>query len=108
MTSGHPGNYTTLTDVTLVARAKGQTWRALRLDGRCLRSNQPETVSHRPLRRRERAVLGFRPMRSLQKFASVHASFHNHFNLERILTSRTQFTETRTASLAERRRLCAE
>ena len=36
--------------------------------------------SHLPFRRRERAMQRFRRMRSLQKFASVHASFHNHFN----------------------------
>ena len=36
--------------------------------------------SHLPFRRRERAMLRFRQMKSLQKFASVHASFDNHFN----------------------------
>jgi putative transposase len=36
--------------------------------------------SHQPFRRRERAMQRFRRMRSLQKFASVHASLHNHFN----------------------------
>ena len=36
--------------------------------------------SHLPFRRRERAMLRFRQMKSLQKFASVHASLHNHFN----------------------------
>jgi putative transposase len=30
-------------------------------------------------RRRERAMLRFRRMKSLQKFASVHANVHNHF-----------------------------
>jgi transposase-like protein len=30
-------------------------------------------------RRRERAMLRFRCMRTLQNFASVHASVHNHF-----------------------------
>jgi putative transposase len=44
--------------------------------------------SHQPFRRRERAMLRFRRMRSLQKFASVHASVHNHFNTERSLSSR--------------------
>jgi putative transposase len=39
--------------------------------------------SHLPFRRRERAMLRFRQMKSLQKFASVHANVHNHFNLER-------------------------
>ena len=34
--------------------------------------------SHLPLRRRERAMLRFRRMRSLQKFAAVHSSVHNH------------------------------
>ena len=36
--------------------------------------------SHQPFRRRERAMLRFRRMRSLQKFASLHGSNHNHFN----------------------------
>jgi putative transposase len=35
--------------------------------------------SHLPFRRRERAMLRFRRMRTLQKFASIHASVHNHF-----------------------------
>ena len=33
--------------------------------------------SHLPFRRRERAMLRFRQMKSLQKFASVHANLHN-------------------------------
>jgi putative transposase len=41
-----------------------------------------------PFRRRERATLRFRRMRSLQNFASVHASVTNHFNSERSLSSR--------------------
>ncbi len=41
--------------------------------------------SHLPLRRWERAVLRFRRMKSLQKFASVHANVHTHFNLGRHL-----------------------
>ena len=36
--------------------------------------------SHLRFRRRERAMQRFRRMKSLQKFASVHASRHNHFN----------------------------
>jgi putative transposase len=39
--------------------------------------------SHQPFRRRERAMAKFRDVKSLQKFASVHASIHNHFNLDR-------------------------
>ena len=33
--------------------------------------------SHLPFRRRERAMLRFRQMKTLQKFSSVHAAFHN-------------------------------
>ncbi len=35
--------------------------------------------SHLPFRRRERSMLRFRLMRSLQKFVAVQASFYNHF-----------------------------
>jgi putative transposase len=63
--------------------------------------------SHQPFRRRERAMLGFRSMRSLQKFTAVHASVHNHFNLERHLYSRANFKLNRTAALAEWRQLCS-
>jgi len=46
-------------------------------------------------------------MKTLQKFASVHASTHNHFNLERHLNHRETFKENRTAALAEWRQLAA-
>ena len=57
--------------------------------------------SHQPFRRRERAMLRFRQMKSLQKFTAVQASVHNHFNLERHLYSRENFKLNRTAALAE-------
>jgi putative transposase len=63
--------------------------------------------SHQPLRRRERAMLRFRRMRSLQKFAAVHASVSNHFNQERSLSSRHIFKVNRTAALEEWRQLGA-
>ena len=63
--------------------------------------------SHLPFRRRERAMLRFRRMRSLQKFASIHASVSNHFNQERSLSSRSLFKQTRAAALAEWRGLGA-
>ncbi len=53
-------------------------------------------------------MLRFRRMRSLQKFASVHASVSNHFNQGRSLSSRTIFKANRAAALAEWRDLCAE
>jgi putative transposase len=57
--------------------------------------------SHQPLRRRERAMLRFRRMKTLQKFASVHGSVHNHFSQERRLISRKLYKERRSAALAE-------
>jgi len=56
---------------------------------------------HLPLRRRERAMLRFRRMRSLQTFAAVHSSVYNHFNQERSLSGRDNFKLNRTAALAE-------
>jgi putative transposase len=44
-------------------------------------------------------------MTTLQKFASVHASIHNHFNQERHLTSREHYKDNRSAALAEWRAL---
>jgi putative transposase len=57
--------------------------------------------SHQPFRRRERAMLRFRRMKTLQKFASVHASVHNLFNQERHLTSRQTYKERRSEALSE-------
>ncbi|RST31298.1 IS6 family transposase [Sphingomonas ginkgonis] len=57
--------------------------------------------SHLTFRRRERAMLRLRQMKSLQKFASVHANLHNHFNAERHLVSRSDFKLRRSAALAE-------
>ena len=61
--------------------------------------------SHLPFRRRERAMLRFRRMRSLQKFVAVQASVYNHFNVERSLSSRPTFKINRDAALAEWRQL---
>ena len=57
--------------------------------------------SHLPVRRRERAMLRFRRMKTLQKFASVHASLHNHFSQERHLIDRQTYKQRRSAALAE-------
>ena len=70
------------------------------------RVNNRAENSHLPFRRRERAMLRFRRMRSLQKFASVHSSVHNHFNQERALYSRDIFKTHRAAALEEWRGLC--
>jgi putative transposase len=77
----------------------------LQVTGRWL-NNRVEN-SHLPLRRRERAMLRFWRMRSLQKFAAVHSSVYNHFNQERHLSRRSNFKLNRAAALAEWRQLGA-
>ncbi len=54
--------------------------------------------SHLPFRRRDRAMLRFRQMRTLQKFASVHANVHNH---ERQLVNRKTYKQRRSAAPAQ-------
>ena len=63
--------------------------------------------SHLPFQRRERAMLRFRQMRCLQKFAAVPSSVYNHFNQERHHYSRGNFKTLRAAALAEWRQLGA-
>jgi len=63
--------------------------------------------SHLPFRRRERVMLRFRQMKSLQKFASVHANVHNHFNQDRHLVDRQTYKAARSAALAEWQNLVA-
>jgi putative transposase len=57
--------------------------------------------SHQPLRRREGAMSKLRDVKTLQKSAAVHASIHNHFNLDRHLNNRGTFKQGRSAALAE-------
>ena len=44
--------------------------------------------SHQPFRRREGAMARFRDIKTLQKFASVHASIHNHSHGEWLVKER--------------------
>jgi len=53
----------------------------------------------------KRAMAKFRSMGSLHKFASIHASVHNHFNQERHLYNRQIFKLNRSAALTEWRQL---
>lgn len=64
------------------------------------RNNRPEH-SHQPLRRREKIMTRFGSTRSLQKFAAIQPSIHNHFNLERHFHSRKGFKENCTPALVE-------
>lgn len=57
--------------------------------------------SHLQFRRRERAMQRLRRMKSLQKFASVHASFHNHFAQENHHVDRQNYRTRRSAALAK-------
>ena len=57
--------------------------------------------SYLPFRWLERAMLRFKRIHSLQKFASVHASFYNHFNSQRSLSKRSTFKLNRDAALTE-------
>jgi len=52
-------------------------------------------------------MLRLRQMKSLQKFASVHASFHNHFNSERHLVDRQTYKLRRSVALGEWQSLAA-
>jgi hypothetical protein len=63
--------------------------------------------SHQLFRRQEGATEKFRDVKSLQKFAAVHASIYNHFNHDRQLNRRENFNQNRSAALAEWRQLAA-
>jgi putative transposase len=63
--------------------------------------------SHQPFRRREGAMAKFRDAKTLQKLAAVHASIHNHFNLDRHLNRCDIFKQNGSAALAEWRQLAA-
>ena len=78
---------------------------SVQICGRWL-NNRAEN-SHQPFRRREGAMTRFRDIKTLQKFASAHASVHNHFNLDRHLNRRDIFKQNRSAALAEWRLLAA-
>ncbi len=71
------------------------------------RLNNRAENSHQPFRRRERAMQRFRSVKTLQKFSSVHAQVHNHFNQERHLVTRQIYKQRRSAALTEWRALAA-
>ena len=102
---GRPG-----TIVTDRLRSYGAAIKAIGIAGRqeCGRwlNNRAEN-SNQPFRRKEGAMAKFRDIRTLQKFAAVHASLHNHFHQDRHLNRRNIFKEKRSVALAEWRQLAA-
>jgi putative transposase len=52
-------------------------------------------------------MANFRDVKTLQKFATVHASIHNHFKQDRHLNRRDTFKQNHSAALAEWRQLAA-
>jgi putative transposase len=100
---GRPGTIVTdrlrsysaaMTAIGIVARQECGRW-----------LNNLAENSHQPFRRREGAMAKFRDLKTLQKFAAVHASIHNHFNLGRHLNQRAIFKQKRSAALTEWRQL---
>ena len=102
---GRPGSI-----VTDRLRSYGSAMKAIGMVARqqCGRwlNNRAEN-SHQPFRRREGAMAKFRDIRTLQKFAAVHASLHNHFHQDRHLDRRNTFKEKRSVALTEWRQLAA-
>ena len=102
---GRPGDL-----VTDGLRSYGAAMKDMGADARQvtgLWENNRAENSHQPFRRRERAMLRFRRMHSLQKLVVVHSAIHNLFNTERSLSSRPDYKLNRAAALAEWRALCA-
>jgi putative transposase len=71
------------------------------------RLNNRAENSHQPFRRRERVMPRFRSTKTLQKFSSIHAAVHNHFDHERHLVSREIYKGRRSAALVEWRAVMA-
>lgn len=82
---------------TFLTKAPRRHGRAARLVTGGLRSCRAEN-SHPPFRRRERAMLRFRQVKSRQKFAAVHALGHNLFSRDRQLAARRLAAKARSAS----------
>jgi len=65
------------------------------------RYGRPNTIVADRLRSYRGAMVRFRDIKTLQKFASAHASIHNDFNLEGHLIPRETSKKNRSAALAE-------
>ncbi len=65
-----------------------------------LRANNRAENSHRPVRRRERKMQGFKSPASAQRFLSIHAPIYNTFDLQRHLISRPTLKQFRSSATA--------
>ena len=97
-------------DAVITDRLRSYRAALRELGGPCLHQagrwlNNRAENSHLPFRRREHAMLRFRRMRSLQKFATVHSVVYNHLNLRQPLCSQDTFKLNRAAALAQWRQL---
>ena len=61
--------------------------------------NNRAEVSHQPTRRRERRMQRFKSARHAQRFLSVHARIHNHFQLRRHRLTAEQHRAARASAL---------
>jgi putative transposase len=96
---GRPGSI-----VTDRLRSYGAAIKAIGIvarQGRGRWLNNRAENSHQPFRRREGAMAKFRDIRTLQKFAAVHASIQNHFHHDRHLNRRNILKQKRSVALAE-------
>ncbi len=60
--------------------------------------NNRAEVSHQPTRRRERQMQRFKSPRHAQRFLSIHARIHNHFQYRRHRLTADQHREVRNAA----------
>ena len=78
---GRPEGHRHRRAALLRSRPEGDRWnRAPARNAAARWLNNRAENSHQPFRRRERAMLRFRRMKTLQTFALVHGTVHNHFN----------------------------
>ena len=89
----------------LFVKINGEThylWRAVDHEGEVLAVFSTKRRDRKAARAfLKRAMARFRDIKTLQKFASAHASIHNHFNHDRHLKSRDTFKKNRLAALDE-------
>ena len=90
--------------VTDKLRSYACAFRRLRLTCRHeqgVRKNNRAENSHQAVRRRERKLQRFKSARSAQRFLNMHGAFHNAFNFQRHLISRSTLRIFRAEATAQ-------